>query len=83
MDDIDHIQHSVCDHSKHLYISKDGYSSNRLEGVFAHLKRMWRGIYHWFSKKYSQLYLKEFSWRWSNFDRPIEDRFEVLFGSLC
>ena len=53
------------------------------KNVFAHLKRMWRGTYHWFSKKYSQLYLNEFSWRWSNFDRPIEDRFEVLFGSLC
>lgn len=82
MDDLDHLRHSVCDHQHHLYRSKDGYSSNRLEGAFSHLKRMWRGIYHWFSKRYSQLYLNEFSWRWSNFDRPIEDRFETLMGCL-
>ena len=29
MDDTD-LTHSVCDHGSHLYISKDGYSSNRL-----------------------------------------------------
>lgn len=40
-------------------VYKDGFSSNRFEGVFAHLKSMWRGIYHWFSKRYSQLYLVE------------------------
>lgn len=82
MDDLDHIRHSVCDHQHHLYRSKDGYSSNRLEGAFSHLKRMWRGIYHWFSKRYSQLYLNEFSWRWSNFDLSIESRFETLMGCL-
>lgn len=82
MDDLDHLRHSVCDHQHHLYRSKDGYSSNRLEGAFSHLKRMWRGIYHWFSKRYSQLYLNEFSWRWSNFDLSIESRFETLMGCL-
>ena len=82
MDDIDTIHHSVCDHSNHLYRSEDGYSSNRLEGVFAHLKRMWRGVYHWFTKKYSPAYLNEFGWRWSNFDRPIEDRFMDLVGFM-
>ena len=82
MDDLDHLKHSVCDHQHHLYRSKDGYSSNRLEGAFSHLKRMWRGIYHWFSKRYSQLYLDEFSWRWSNFDLSIESRFETLMGCL-
>ncbi len=80
MDDLDHLRHSVCDYQHHLYRSKDGYSSNRLEGAFSHLKRMWRGIYHWFSKRYSQLYLNEFSW--SNFDLSIESRFETLMGCL-
>jgi hypothetical protein len=82
MDDIDTLRHSVCDHGRHLYISKDGYSSNRLEGAFAHLKRMWRGIYHWFSRKYSQHYLDEFSWRWSHFESSIEERITSLFGAL-
>lgn len=83
MDDIDTIKHSICDHGKHIYRSDDGYSSNRLEGAFSHLKRMWRGIYHWFSKKYAGLYLNEFCWRWSNFEEPIEARFENLFAFLC
>lgn len=82
MDDLDHIKHSVCDHQRHLYISKDGYSSNRLEGAFAHLKRMWRGVYHWFSKKFAPAYLNEFSWRWSNFDLSTESRILSLMGCL-
>lgn len=74
------LEHSVCNHSKHLYTSPDGLSSNRLEGVFSHLKRMWRGIYHWFSKKRAEAYLNEFSWRWSNFERPIEEKMSMMFG---
>ena len=41
MDDLGHLRHSVYDHQHHLYRSTDGYSSNRLEGAFAHLNRMW------------------------------------------
>ena len=76
------LDHSICDHTHRLYKSPDGYSSNRLEGAFSHLKRMYRGIYQWFSRKFSYAYLNEFSWRWSNFDRTIEDRIEGLFGMM-
>ena len=74
------LERSICNHSKHLYSAPDGFSSNRIEGVFSHLKRMWRGIYHWFSKQYAPLYLNEFSWRWSNFDKPIEDKMKSMFN---
>lgn len=74
------LERSICNHSKHLYCAPDGFSSNRIEGVFSHLKRMWRGIYHWFSKKCASLYLNEFSWRWSNFTRPIEEKMSMMFG---
>ena len=76
------LTHSICDHGNHLYISPDGYSSNRLEGAFAHLKRMYRGIYQWFSRKFAPAYLNEFSWWWSHFDTSIEDRIWGLFGML-
>lgn len=79
MDDTDGLIHSICNHSKHLYTSPDGFSSNRLEGVFSHLKRVWRGIYHWFSKQHSTAYLNEFSWRWSHFDKPIEEKMKMIF----
>lgn len=74
------LERSICNHSKHLYCAPDGFSSNRIEGVFSHLKRMWRGIYHWFSKKCAEAYLNEFSWRWSNFTRPIEEKMSMMFG---
>lgn len=38
-------QHEICRHDKNKYKSENGYSSNRLEGSFSHLKRMWRGVY--------------------------------------
>ena len=74
--------HHVCKHKENIYRSDEGYSSNRLEGVFSHLKRVWRGIYHHFSKKYSQSYLNEFCWRWSYFDEPVESRLNRLFEFL-
>lgn len=81
MDDVG-LTHSVCDHRKRIYKSQDGLSSNRLEGAFAHLKRMYRGIYQWFSRKFAYAYLNEFSWRWSHFESSIEERITSLFGAL-
>ena len=74
------LERSICNHSKHLYCAPDGFSSNRIEGVFSHLKRMWRGIYHWFSRKYASLYLNEFSWRWSYFELSTEEKMKRIFG---
>lgn len=78
MDDMG-LHRSICDHYNRVYISKDGFSSNRIEGVFAHLKRMYRGTYQFISKKYVQLYLNEFAWRWNSWDsKPMERFQEVL-----
>lgn len=74
------INHSICDHTHHIYKSEDGYTSNRLEGVFAHLKRMIRGIYQKFKREYSQGYLNEFAWRWSFFAESTEDKFKRIFA---
>lgn len=82
MDEEPNIKHSVCDHANRLYSSSDGYSSNRLEGAFSHLKRMRKGTYVWFSRKFAAAYLNEFSWRWSNFDLPIESKMESFFNFL-
>ena len=54
-------------HSKREY--KNGvYSSNRIEGTFSHLKRRYRCHYVRPNKKYIQLYLNEFCFRWNNSD---------------
>ena len=54
-------------HSKGEF--KNGeYSSNRIEGTFSHLKRRYRCHYVRPNKKYIQLYLNEFCFRWNNSD---------------
>ena len=60
-------------HSKHEY--KNGeYSSNRIEGTFSHLKRRYRHNYVRPNKKYIQLYLNEFAFRWNNREKLNMDR---------
>lgn len=74
--------HEVCNHAAHIYTSPNHYSSNRLEGVFSHLRRMVRGTYQWWSKKYYQNYLNEFSWKWTHSKLPIMRRMEMLFENV-
>lgn len=52
-------------HSKREFRNGD-YSSNRIEGTFSHLKRRYRCHYIRPNKKYIQLYLNEFAFRWNN-----------------
>ena len=52
-------------HTKREF-KKDGFSSNRIEGTFSHLKRGYRCHYVRPNKKYIQLYLNEFCFRWNH-----------------
>lgn len=76
-------QHEVCRHDQNRYSSPNGYSSNRLESSFAHLKRMWRGTYQRWSRKYNQSYLNEFAWKYTHSPAPLLDRLRLLFNCLC
>lgn len=76
-------QHEVCRHDRNKYKSENGYSSNRLESSFGHLKRMWRGVYQMWSDKYNQRYLNEFAWRFTYREDPLLDRLQQLFIGLC
>ena len=76
-------QHEVCRHDINKYSSPNGYSSNRLESSFAHLKRMWRGTYQRWSRKYNQSYLNEFAWKYSHSTEPLLKRLTRLFDCLC
>ena len=58
--------HQVCRHDESKFASPDGYSSNKLEAAFSHIKRSWRGVYTRWSKLYNQLYLDEFCFRYNN-----------------
>lgn len=58
--------HQICRHDENKYISPDGYSSNRLEAAFSHIRRSWRGVYQYWTKNYCQLYLNEFCFRYNH-----------------
>lgn len=71
--------HSICDHGKGQYKSVDGYSSNPIENHFTHLRRAWHGVYHWYSKKYVQGYLDEFSFKYNHRTLSIKEKFNAAF----
>lgn len=75
-------QHEVCRHDCNKYASENGYSSNRLESSFAHLKRMWRGTYQRWSRKYNQSYLNEFAWRYTHRESDLISRLYLLFAGF-
>ena len=75
------LMHSVVDHSRYQF-SKDGVTTNRIEGVWAHLKRQVRGIYHLMPRKYAQRYIDEFVWRWNTKDLSAADRAEAFFPNI-
>lgn len=66
-------------HSKGDFKNGD-YSSNRIEGTFSHLKRRHRLQYVRPNKKYIQLYLNEFCFRWNNREQGSMDR---LSAGMC
>lgn len=57
--------HQICRHDQNKYTSPDGFSSNRLEAAFSHIRRSWRGVYQFWTRKYTQLYLNEFCFRYN------------------
>lgn len=71
--------HSICNHKTGQYKSYDGYSSNPIENIFSHMRRMWHGVYHWWRKDNCQYYLNEFAWRYNH--RHLTT-FEKLFAAF-
>ena len=58
------------------------FSSNRIEGTFSHLKRRYRCNYVRPEKKYIQLYLNEFCFRWNHRENTSIERLNDAIG-LC
>lgn len=71
-------------HSKREFRNGD-FSSNRIEGTFSHLKRRYRCHYVRPDKKYMQLYLNEFVFRWNNREADALTRiaFSVNLAVSC
>lgn len=71
----DYCRHQVVSHSQHQYVIDDIYT-NTLEGFWGILKRGILGIFHSVSKKYLNLYLKEFCFRYNLRKRSIGEQFQ-------
>lgn len=71
-----------CNHSKHIYMTSTGHTSNPCENRFSWIKRI-VGAYHTHtSEKYLQLYLNQILFKINNKDLTATDRFLKL-GKLC
>lgn len=52
-------------HSKNRYYTASGHTSNPIENTFSWMKRTYKYNYVSFKKKYTQLYLNEYCWRYN------------------
>jgi hypothetical protein len=62
--------HRYINHSQEVY-SKDGISTNTIEGFWSQMKRSIDETYHCVSPKYLQLYVNEFVYRYNLRQQPI------------
>ena len=69
--------HKQVDHGKKEYATKDGVSTNSIEGFFSHLKRSIKGTHTSVSRKWLESYAKEFEYR---FNRRLTP--EAMLGEL-
>jgi transposase-like protein len=70
------VKHSVGEYVKESSRVAFKIHTNTAEGMFSHLKRTILGTYHWISKKHTNAYLQEVSFRYST--RKTSDEFRLV-----
>lgn len=73
--------HAWVTHSKGEYVRGE-VTTNSIESVWALLKRIWRGTYHWYSRKHVQRYLFELEVRHNLRPLTIPGRMSTLVMSM-
>lgn len=71
----------IVNHSKGIY-SYDDVTTNRIEGVFSHFKRMVNGIHHFLSKFHIQKYANMFCFRWNTRKMDEHSRIDLLMSNI-
>lgn len=71
----------IVDHSKGQYVNESCHT-NSVEGFWSLLKRGVNGIYHSISKKHSQNYVDEFSFRYNTRNMGEDMRFNVMLSHI-
>jgi transposase-like protein len=72
--------HQWINHCAKRYVS-GRTTTNSIESIWSHLKRMVYGIYHWVSKKHLSKYVDEFTLRFNTREYGDQDRFNLALSS--
>ncbi|MCE8164137.1 MAG: IS1595 family transposase [Candidatus Moeniiplasma glomeromycotorum] len=72
--------HEIVIHKNKQYANGKA-TTNRIENVWSHLKRMTYGTYYQISRKHSQKYLDEFTLRFNTREHKAEERFDLVLLS--
>ena len=72
-------QRKMVNHHVGVY-GRGSITTNHIEGVFSHFKRMIRGIYHYVSEKHLQKYADMFCFRWNTRDIDMSARFFLFIA---
>jgi transposase-like protein len=79
----DDYNHLAVNHSKGEYVRLGGFvHTNRIESVWALLKRQIFGIHHWVSDKHLNRYVAEMTWRFNRRDMKTTGRMNDLFTCI-
>ncbi len=70
-------RHKRANHSIGQYVDGDVHTQN-IESFWACVKRAHKGVYHWWSHEYFDLYLREFEMRWNLRRLPDGLRLDVF-----
>nr|CAG8439338.1 2928_t:CDS:2 [Entrophospora candida]CAG8439361.1 2930_t:CDS:2 [Entrophospora candida] len=74
--------HQIVNHKAKQYVNGNA-STNLIENFWSHLKRGIYGIYHWISKKHTQRYVNEFTFRYNTRKYKEKDRFDLMLISAA
>ena len=57
-------------------------TTNGVEGMFSHIRRMINGTFHWISLKHLDFYMNEFTFRWNSRKSTDRERFLHFFNNV-
>lgn len=72
------VPHEVCNHSQYIFCSDNKYTSNRVEGLFSQVRRMFSGTYTFCLRHHLQGYLDECAFRYNCRGYSNEQRFSIF-----
>lgn len=75
--------HGVADHSKGIYVTRTGATTNHVEGYFSQLKRSIDGTHHAVSVEHLPRYLAEFDFRHSTRKITDSERAQRIIGQAA